>query len=171
MQTVPRPLTASMAKALTATLDNLEKQKKPPPAWGRDHILPDFSLFRKFVEQDPPNLVGWIHLQENTYSTPIRFDILNSGQFSFSLYSKPCHYHGSRPLSSSFKYFLPNLTIGFAQYEYLKGSHYRIAWNHPLVFDLQRFVVGWHIAPKQAFSRNLVILDKVWVECKRLNWH
>ncbi|KAM3186012.1 hypothetical protein ACTXT7_005224 [Hymenolepis weldensis] len=56
VQTVPRPLTASMAKALTATLDNLEKQKKPPPAWGRDHILPDFSLFRKFVEQDPLNL-------------------------------------------------------------------------------------------------------------------
>ncbi|VUZ55776.1 unnamed protein product [Hymenolepis diminuta] len=56
VQTVPRPLTASMAKALTATLDNLEKQKKPPPAWGRDHILPDFSLFRKFVEQHPPNL-------------------------------------------------------------------------------------------------------------------
>nr|CDS26893.1 UHRF1 binding protein 1 [Hymenolepis microstoma] len=55
LQTVPPPITPPMAKALSALLDNLEKQRKPSPAWGRDHIPPDFALFREFVEQVPLN--------------------------------------------------------------------------------------------------------------------
>ncbi|VDN95901.1 unnamed protein product, partial [Rodentolepis nana] len=65
LQTVPPPITAPMTKALSALLDKLKKQRRPSPAWGRDHILPDFALFREFVEQvslnslsNPPKSTG-----------------------------------------------------------------------------------------------------------------
>ncbi|KAH9285877.1 UHRF1-binding protein 1-like [Echinococcus granulosus] len=53
LQTVPRPLTTSMAKTLEDCLDKLEKQLQPPPTWGREHTPPDLPQFRRFTDLKP----------------------------------------------------------------------------------------------------------------------
>ncbi|VDM21103.1 unnamed protein product, partial [Hydatigera taeniaeformis] len=55
LQTIPKPLTTSMAKTLEECLDKLAKQSQPPPTWGCAHTPPDLPLFKKFTELKPPS--------------------------------------------------------------------------------------------------------------------
>ncbi|VDK21793.1 unnamed protein product [Taenia asiatica] len=55
LQTIPKPMTTSMAKTLVDSLDKLEKQLQPPPTWGREHIPPDLPQFRRFTELKIPS--------------------------------------------------------------------------------------------------------------------